>query len=288
VDAVIAGFGPEWSAGRRLGSEAELRRWLDLALACCDEADGIALGYFRRDLEISAKPDRSLVTQADRAIESMARERIRSAYPGHGIIGEELGPESAGAAVRWYVDPIDGTHNFVRGVPLFGTLLAVEREGEMQVGVLSAPALGERWYAWRGGGAWAAGSAGMAPGETRRIRVSRVQGLGDAQLLYGSPFDIIGSGEAPGFERLVAAAWRDRGFGDFWGYALVAEGAAEAMIEVDLKPWDLAAPLVLVEEAGGRLSDFRGRRGVDVGCTVASNGVLHDRILAALAGTDIG
>ena len=286
MDATSTEFGPAWSASRRLGSERELRGWLDLALACSDLADAEALRHFRRDLEISTKPDRTLVTSADRGIEAMIRDRIRAAHPDHGIVGEEHGTESAGASVRWFVDPIDGTHNFVRGVPLFGTLLAVERDGEMQVGVLSAPALRERWLAWRGGGAWAMGSAGMAPGERRPIRTSRIATLADAQLLYGSPFDVIGSGAAPGFARLVGAVWRDRGFGDFWGYALVAEGAAEAMIEVDMKPWDLAAPLVLIEEAGGRLSDFAGRRSVDVGSMVASNGFLHDRILAALGGAD--
>lgn len=279
-----ASHGPEWSASLRRGTESELRGWLDLAIACCDEADETAMRFFRRDLEISAKPDRSLVTQADRGIETAIRERINAAYPGHGIVGEEHGTEAAGAAVRWFVDPIDGTHNFVRGVPLFGTLIGVERDGEMQVGVLSAPALRERWFAWRGGGAWATGSAGLAAGETRRMRTSKVSALGDAQLLYGSPFDVVDTGRAPGFARLIAASWRDRGFGDFWGYALVAEGAAEAMIEVGMKPWDLAAPLVLIEEAGGRLSDFAGRRGVGVDTMVASNGILHDEILEALAG----
>jgi histidinol-phosphatase len=277
-------YGPGWSAGHRRGSEAELRAWLDLALACCDAADELALRHFRRDLQIEAKPDQTLVTQADRGIEAMIRERILAAYPDHGLIGEEYGTEAAGAAVRWYVDPIDGTHNFVRGVPLFGTLIAVERDGEIQAGVLSAPAMRERWFAWRGGGAWASGSAGMAPGETRRIRVSGVARLADSQLLYGSPFDVERTGWAPGFGELVRAAWRDRGFGDFWGYALVAEGAAEAMLEVDMKPWDLAAPLILIEEAGGRLSDFGGRRSVDVGSMLASNGRLHGAILQTLAG----
>ena len=279
-----AAYGAAWSAAHRRGTDAELRAWLDLALACCDAADELALRHFRRDLQIEAKPDRTLVTQADSAIEAMIRERILAAHPGHGLIGEEYGTESAGAAVRWYVDPIDGTHNFVRGVPLFGTLIAVERDGEIQAGVLSAPAMRERWFAWRGGGAWASGSAGMAPGETRRIRVSGVGRLPDSQVLYGSPFDVERTGWAPGFGALVRTTWRDRGFGDFWGYALVAEGAAEAMLEVGMKAWDLAAPLVLIEEAGGRLSDFGGRRSVDVGSMLASNGMLHGDLLRALAG----
>ena len=150
----------------------------------------MALEHFRHELEIETKPDRSFVTQADKAIERYLREGIADAHPDHGLIGEEEGAEGGGASVRWYIDPIDGTHNFMRGVPLFGTLLGIERDGEMQVGVISAPALRERWFAWRGGGAWASGSAGLAPGELRRIRTSRLDRLEESQLLYSSPTDI--------------------------------------------------------------------------------------------------
>jgi histidinol-phosphatase len=275
-------YGPTWSAARRLGSEQELRAWLALALAVADEADALALAGFRGDLQVSSKPDRSFVTQVDTAIERHVRERIKGAYPAHGLIGEEEGVEDGGASVRWYIDPIDGTHNFMRGVPLFGTLLGVERDGEVQVGVLSAPALRERWFAWRGGGAWASGAAGTAPGETRRLGVSKVGRLEEAQLLYSSPRDI--EPRAPGFRDLVQRAWRDRGFGDFWGYALVAQGAAEGMIEVGMSAWDLAAPLVLIEEAGGRMTDFTGRRTIQEPTMVASNGLLHEELLAGLAG----
>ncbi len=275
-------YGTAWSAGLRRGTDTELRGWLAFALACCDAADEIALRHFRRDLEIATKPDRSLVTQADRQAEALIRERVGAAFPDHGLVGEELGTESADAAVRWYIDPIDGTHNFVRGVPVFATLLAVERDGEMQVGVVSAPALHERWFAWRGGGAWAT-TTGGAVATPRRLHTSRVAALEDAQVLYGSPTAVERTGWAPGFRGLLEHAWRDRGFGDFWAYALLAEGAAEAMIEVGMKPWDLAAPLVLVEEAGGRLTDFAGARGVDAASAVASNGILHPAVLAALA-----
>ncbi len=274
--------GSAWSATLRRGTDSELRGWLTFALSCCDTADEIALRHFRRDLEISTKPDRTLVTQADRAIETLLRERVLAAYPGHGLVGEEYGTEAGDAAVRWYIDPIDGTHNFVRGVPLFGTLLGVERDGEMQVGVLSAPALRERWFAWRGGGAWVLRAGPVGSAEPRRIETSGVRALANAQILYGSPFDIMDSGWAPGFSGLIRGAWRDRGFGDFWGYTLVAEGAAEAMLEVGIHPWDLAAPLLLVEEAGGRMSDFGGARGVEAGSVVATNGVLHAAVLAAL------
>jgi len=270
--------GAEWSAGLARATVAELDAWLELAQAACDEADGIARQAFRRDLEITTKPDRTFVTQADTAIERAIRARIRAAYPDHGLVGEEYGTEDGEAATRWYIDPIDGTHNFIRGVPLFGTLLGVERDGELQASVMSAPALDERWWAHRGGGAWARDRSG----EARRIRVSEIDRLEDSHLLYGSGRDIIESGLAPGFEDLLRASWRDRGFGDFWGYALVAEGAAEAMIEVELKTWDAAAPTVIVEEAGGRVTDYGGHRDIAAGTIVASNGRLHETVLERL------
>ncbi len=273
-----APYGTEWSAGLRRGTDVELRRWLDVAQAACDEADVTARTHFRRDLVIETKPDRSFVTQADTAIERRIRERLTDAFPDHGLVGEEYGTEAGDASVRWYIDPIDGTHNFIRGVPLFGTLLAVERDGELQASVLSAPALDERWWAYRGGGAWAR-NRGEAP---RRIEVSRVTSLGDAQILYGSGRDIIASGRAPGFEGVLRDAWRERGFGDFWGYALVAEAAAEAMVEVGLSAWDAAAPMLLVEEAGGRATDLEGRRAIDSGTFLVTNGRLHETIRTRL------
>jgi histidinol-phosphatase len=276
-----AGYGPDWSAGLRRAPEAELDAWLAVAHAACDEADTLARAAFRRDLEISTKPDRTFVTQADTAIERAIRARILAAFPDHGLVGEEYGTEAGDAATRWYIDPIDGTHNFIRGVPLFGTLLAVERDGELQAAVLSAPALRERWWARRGGGAWARSADDPKP---RRLRVSRVAALADAQILYGSGHDIEASGLAPGFRGLLGDVWRERGFGDFWGYALLAEGAAEAMVEVDLSTWDAAAPMVLVEEAGGRATDLSGRRAIDRGSFVVSNGLLHEEILGRLRG----
>jgi histidinol-phosphatase len=265
-------------------SEDRHEAWLTLALACCDVADALALEHFRRDLVIQTKPDRTFVTQADTAIEAAIRGRIGAAHPDHGLVGEEYGTEEGSGGVRWYIDPIDGTHNFMRGVPLFGTLLAVEEDGELVVGVMSAPALGERWYARRGGGSWAVGSIGPRAGQPRRIGVSGVSAVADAQLLYASPLEIESSGEAPGFDALIRSAWRDRGFGDFWGYALVAEGAAEAMIEVGPNSWDLAAPSVVVEEAGGRMTDVHGLRTIHRGTALASNGILHDEIVRRLAG----
>lgn len=279
-------FGPAWSASLRRGPEPELRGWVDAALAWCVETDAIAMKHFRRDLGLRRKPDRTFVTVADTAIETRLRERIARAFPRHGIVGEELGEEGAGAATRWYVDPIDGTHNYMRGVPVFGTLLAVERDGELQAAVISAPALRTRWGAWRGGGAWAFGTVGGA--SPRRIGVSRIDDLADGHVLYTSLSEIEASGRAPGLRRLLAGAWRERGFGDFWSYTLVAEGAAEAMVEVDLSPWDAAAPFLLVEEAGGRATDITGERTIHGGTFVATNGLLHERVLATLAARDPG
>jgi histidinol-phosphatase len=276
-----ATYGPDWSAGLRRGDEAELDAWLALAHAACDEADDLARAAFRRDLRITTKPDRTFVTETDTAIERAIRTRIADAHPNHGLVGEEYGTEAGDATTRWYIDPIDGTHNFIRGVPLFGTLLAVERDGELQAAVLSAPALHERWWARRGGGAWARGADDTA---SRRIHVSGVASLADAQLLYGSGHDIEASGRAPGFHNLLGDVWRERGFGDFWGYALLAEGAAEAMVEVDLWPWDAAAPMVLIEEAGGRVTDLDGRRAIDSKTFLATNGLLHDEFLGRLRG----
>ena len=276
------GFGPGWSASRRRAPEADLRAWLELGLSICDAADEIAMRWFRREVPTSTKPDRSFVTEADRAIERLARECIRATHPDHGLVGEEYGEEAGaeggGARIRWYIDPIDGTHNFIRGVPLFGTLLAVEVDGELQVGILSAPALGERWHAARGQGAWAFGRDGMS----RPIRTSTVSRIDDAQLVYGSRRENVGSGLMPGFDATIAASWRDRGFGDFWGYALVAEGAAEAMIETGMHTWDVAAPLVLIEEAGGRVTDVTGVRRIDAPSFIGSNGHLHDELLRRL------
>ena len=277
-------YGAAWSAGLRRGTDAELRGWVETALGWRDAADEIALRHFRRGVSVSRKPDRTFVTEADTGVERLVRERIAAEFPGHGVIGEEFGEEASSASVRWYVDPIDGTHNYIRGVPLFATLLAAERDGELQAAVVSAPALRTRWYAWRGGGAWSVDQSGAGATTPRRIEVSRIDRLDEAQVLYAGIVDVEASGRAPGFRRLLAEAWRERGFGDFWGYTLLAEGAAEAMVEIDLKSWDAAAPTVIVEEAGGRVTDFDGRRGLEARTFLATNGILHETIRARLTG----
>ena len=236
-DDAVRGFGSAWSAGRARALGAQLREWLDFALAACDAADEVARAHFRRDLDLQQKPDRSFVTVADQAIERDIRAGILARWPDHGLVGEEYGEEAGRSTTRWYIDPIDGTHNFIRGVPLFGTLLAVEHHGEMQVGVISAPAMRERWYAYRGGGAWSDGLRRQAAGP-----VSRVGALEDSQLVMAASATTSRAASCPGSPSLIHASWRNRGFGDFWGHMLVAAGSAEAMVEADLKPWDLAAP----------------------------------------------
>lgn len=236
----------------------------------------MALAGFRRNVKVSTKADRTLVTEIDQSIERMVRSRLKAEFPGCGIVGEEEGTESSGASICWYVDPIDGTHNFVRGIPVFATMLAVALDGEMQLGAVTAPALRERWVAWRGGGAWRGSD---------RISVSNVATIEESQLLYGSRSDDMRSGEMPGLDATLAEAWRERGFGDFWGHVLVAEGAAEAMIETGAHPWDWAAPLVIVEEAGGRFSTITGERAIDGASAVATNGLIHDDLLRRLRRT---
>jgi histidinol-phosphatase len=276
-----ASFGPEWSASFRRGTDAELRGWVEAALAWCEETDAIASAHFRRDLEVTRKPDTTFVTEADTAIERLLRERIAEAYPDHGVLGEEFGTEAGAATTRWIIDPIDGTHNYLRGVPLFATLIAVERDSELQASVLSAPALDMRWWAYRGGGAWVRG--GSWGNTTQRIRVSGIGAVEEAQVLYASARELDSYGRAPGWRTLLDRAWRERGFGDFWGYTLVAESAAEIMVESDLSPWDAAAPFVLVEEAGGRATDLDGNRSVYNRTFLATNGRLHDEVLGILS-----
>jgi histidinol-phosphatase len=252
---------------------SELDGLLQFALQLADVADSITLSHFRRGLQTAVKADRTFVTQADTEVERTVRQRIKERFPNHGFLGEELGHDIGDGESRWILDPIDSTHNYMRGIPVFATLLAFEREGSVELGVISAPAMGERWQAIRGQGAF---------NGNRRLHVSGIDRLKDAVIFYASRGAFEAVGMEAGFDAVVAASWRDRGFGDFWGYALVAEGTGEAMIEPELYPWDLAAPLVIIEEAGGRLTDFQGNRTYQGGNAVASNGLLHQEVLERL------
>ena len=271
-------FGQAWSASLRRASVDELRAWLDFAHASADLADDIARSSFRHELAISTKADGSSVTDADLRIEELIRARIASSFPGHRITGEEHGRDEDDDGVRWYVDPIDGTHNFIRGIPLFATLIAAECGGEIQVGLISAPALRQRWFAARGLGAWMTDG----PEVKRQLSVSAVDALAHASVQFRSITDMAASRVSDGFDALLSKVDHAGGLGDFVGYTLVAGGSAEGMMEQDLGPWDLAAPWVIVEEAGGRITDFDGRRSFERGEGLATNGILHRPILSVL------
>jgi histidinol-phosphatase len=236
-------------------------------------ADEVTLRRFRaHDLQVETKPDLTPVSEADTAAEQLIRDRIIAARPGDAVLGEEFGVEGSSNR-RWIIDPIDGTKNYVRGIPVWATLLALEEDGEMRVGVCSAPALGHTWWAVRGGGAFADGSP---------IGVSKIRALEDAQLCYSDFKWWEEYGLQSEFDALATRVWRTRGFGDFWSHILVAEGAADIAAEPVVTLWDLAPLLVIVEEAGGRFTDLAGNHTADGGSAVSTNGLLHDDVLAAL------
>lgn len=238
---------------------------LELALRLADRADGISMARYRaRDLVVETKPDRTPVTDADRAVEAAIRDLVAAERPGDVVLGEEYG--AAEGRRRWIVDPIDGTRNFSRGIPVWATLIALEVDGVVQLGCVSAPALGRRWYAERGGGAWSGDD---------RLRVSSVRNVDDAVLSFAL--------EQP-MPSLATAAWHARGYGDFWSHMLVAEGAVDGAIDaVGVSVWDLAPLQVIVEEAGGRFSDYAGFSRIDGGTALSSNGHLHPLLLGAVA-----
>lgn len=253
---------------------------LEFALELADLADRISAARFRAsDLVVSTKPDMTPVTEADQAVEQAILERLEAARPDDAVMGEEYGERdgraagAGSAARRWIIDPIDATKNYVRGVPVYATLLALEHAGEIEVGVVSAPALGMRWWAARGEGAFLNG----AP-----IRVSAVAGLPDAHLASDGYTEWEEQGRGDRFAELARACWRSRGFGDFWGHMLVAEGAVDVCVEPVVAAWDVAPILVIVEEAGGRFTDLAGQRRIDGGSVVTTNGLLHDTVLATL------
>jgi histidinol-phosphatase len=252
----------------------------DLLLAheLADAADALTTARFlAADLVVEAKPDLTPVTDADRAVERGMRERLERERPGDAILGEEYGVTGDGPR-RWVIDPIDGTKNFVRGVPVWATLIALQQDERSAVGVVSAPAIGRRWWAATGGGAW----SGTSARDARPCHVSRVTALADAYLSYSSLSGWEQRGQLPQFLDLLGRVWRTRAFGDFWSHVMVAEGAVDASCEPELSLWDLAALQVIVTEAGGRFSDLSGVDRADGGSVVCSNGLLHDDVLAAL------
>jgi histidinol-phosphatase len=260
---------------------ADLAADLALARSLADDADAITMARFGAgDLQVEAKPDLSPVSDADRAVENALRSRLELERPGDAFCGEESG--SAGtAARRWVIDPIDGTKNFVRAVPVWATLIALLDGDDPVVGVVSAPALGRRWWACRGAGAWLSALGG----EPRRLAVSAVAQLRDASLSYSSLSGWGRLGLRDAFVTLATRVWRSRAYGDFWSYMLVAEGSVDLAAEPELSLWDMAALAPIITEAGGRFTGLNGVDGVHQGNGAASNGLLHQAFLDALSPT---
>jgi len=251
---------------------AALDRALAAAVDAARAAGKIALGYYHGGFEITIKPDLTPVTQADREAEQAIVGILREAFPDVGVLGEEFGAQGPRER-RFIIDPIDGTKNFVRHIPIWATLIALEDDGEVVAGVIHNPATGELYAARRGGGAQLNGVP---------VHVSDVSDLRGAYLIHAG-LNILRRGPNwEGFLRLVDATGRQRGFGDYIGYGFVADGRSEIYAEADLEPWDLAPCKIVVEEAGGRFTDFDGRPTIYTGSALATNGRLHDAALALL------
>jgi histidinol-phosphatase len=247
--------------------------WIPFLAEIADAADEIALRFFRREgLRVDTKSNHTPVSEADLAIESAARRILSARHPGLGVLGEEEGATGS-TSERLILDPIDATRNFVRGIPVFGTLIAIEIEGEIVAGLVSAPALRHRWHAQRGGGAWSG---------DRRLAVSAIATWAEAQVFHGS----LGGSEKSEWSSRIAAicarAHRSRGFGDFWQHMLVAQGAGEVAFDPGVSAWDVAALQVIVEEAGGLATTVEGERTIYGNSLVTSNGALHDEVIKLL------
>ena len=251
---------------------------LRLAHVIADQVDGLTTDRFKaQDLQVETKPDLTPVSDADRTAEELIRSQLKRTRPRDAVLGEEFGLVGHGAR-QWVVDPIDGTKNFVRGVPVWATLIALLDDGVPVVGVVSAPALGRRWWAATGSGAWTGRSLSAAT----RISVSSVSALADASLAYSSLSGWEDSGSLDRFLDLTRAVWRTRGYGDFWSYMLLAEGAVDIAAEPQLALHDMAALVPIVTEAGGRFTSRAGVDGPHGGNAVASNGLLHAAALEHL------
>ena len=254
-----------------------LRRDLALALRLADAADAQSLPRFdAADLEISTKADKSHVTDADLATERAIREILAAERPEDGIFGEEFGAEGS-TQRQWIIDPIDGTANFLRGVPLWGTMIALAIDGVPQVGVVSMPALGRRWWAATGEGSWT-----LTEDEPRRLQTSAVSSLDDASVSFQSIAQWSDAGRLDTLLTVAAAVWRDRAYGDVYSYMLLAEGRIDMVAEFGVKEYDIAAAVPIVREAGGRMTAIDGAETISARSTLATNGLLHEAFLALL------
>ncbi|GAB4047019.1 histidinol-phosphatase [Catellatospora paridis] len=253
---------------------------LGLAHVLADTADSISMSRFKAlDLYVESKPDLTPVSDADTAVEKALRSTLARTRSRDGVLGEEFGVAGGSGNRQWVIDPIDGTKNFIRGVPIWGTLIALMEGDEPVVGMVSAPALGRRWWAARGLGAF----AGRHQAAAQPIRVSGVRRLADASFCYSSLDGWEQTGRLASVLDLMRKTWRSRAYGDFYGYMLLAEGALDIMIEPELMLWDMAALVPIVTEAGGNFTDLSGRTGAGGGSAVATNGQLHDDVLERLS-----
>ena len=251
---------------------------LTLALELADQADALTMDRFGAlDLRVETKPDLTPVTDADRGAEETLRAALAQARPADTVFGEEFGGTTALTGRQWVIDPIDGTKNFVRGVPVWCTLIALLDDGVPRVGVVSAPALARRWWAAEGQGAF-----GSFNGTTRKLSVSGVSDLSAASLSY-SDLTTGWDDRRERFVELTDAVWRVRAYGDFWSYCMVAEGAVDIACEPEVKLWDIAPLDVLIREAGGTFTSIDGADGPHGGSALATNGVLHDAVVSRLA-----
>lgn len=254
---------------------------LSLALSLADAADSLALPRFdAHDFAVESKPDLTPVTEVDRAVEQLVSQRLADERPDDALLGEEFGSRGSEGGRRWIIDPIDGTKNFVRGVPVWATLIGLYDGEEALVGVVSAPALGLRWWASAGGGAFRS----VRGGQAQRLGVSRVGDLADASVSYSSLSGWQERGLRDGLLGLFDDVWRTRAYGDFWSYMMVAEGVVEIAAEPELELYDMAALVPIVTEAGGTFTGLDGRSGPFGGDAIASNGLLHEAARTRLNG----
>ncbi len=259
-----------------MGYDDDLR----LAHVIADQVDSVTMARFKAlDLQVETKPDLTPVSDADRTAEDLVRSQLSRTRSRDAVLGEERGEVGHGPR-RWVVDPIDGTKNFVRGVPVWATLLALMDGDEVVLGVVSAPALGRRWWAAKGTGAW----TGRSLASATRMRVSGVSRLEDASFSYSEIGEWEEHGRLDEFMALQRRVWRTRAYGDFWSYVLVADGAVDVAAEPELELYDMAALVPIVTEAGGRFTSLAGVDGPLGGNAVATNGLLHDDVLAAFGG----
>ena len=247
---------------------------LDFALNLADIADSITMAHYRRDgLRIETKPDSTPVTEADQEVEERIRTLLLDNYPSDGVIGEEFENATGSSGRVWVIDPIDATKNFLRGVPVWATLIGLLEEGQPVLGVVSAPALGRRWWATTGNGAYTQDPSG----DVRSISVSAVHELTDASLSYS---DGVGWDHYPlALNNLQDTVWRSRAYGDFLSHVFVAEGAVDIAVEPELNAWDMVAFAAIVQEAGGRVTGLNGDNFLDAGNALSTNGILHDQAL---------